>query len=184
MQLEELEANYQAFRLTSDAHQRMRTLGDLGIGLYRIGAFPVARLAFEIVINSNTSFLVRANALLELMELESSMGNRVSFERCRAMMEQNAGRLSPSSATDYQYKLGTGLTRFGQSTRARAALVAGLELAERHQLNPWYFRIEQALNELPERPEQPVPAPASELSEAPVIREMELGLQEYALSPE
>ena len=184
LQLEELEANYQAFRLTPDAHQRMRTLGDLGMGLCRIGAFQVARLAFEIVINSNTSFLVRANVLLELMDLESSMGNRVSFERCRAIMEQNVGRLSPSAATDYQYKLGTGFTRFGQLARARAAFVAGLELAERHQLNAWYFRIEHALSGLTERPQQPVPALASELSEAPVIREMELGLREYALSPE
>jgi hypothetical protein len=144
----------------------------------------VARLAYEIVISSNTSFLVRSNALLELMDLESSLGNRVSFERCRVMMEQNVGRLSPSAATDYQYKLGTGFTRFGQPTRARVAFVAGLELAERHQLNTWYFRIEQALNELTERPQQPVPALASELSEAPVIREMEVGLREYALSPE
>jgi len=99
-------------------------------------------------------------------------------------MEQNVGRLSPSAATDYQYKLGTGFTRFGQLARARAALVAGLELAERHQLNAWYFRIEHALSGLTERPQQPVPALASELSEAPVIREMELGLREYALSPE
>jgi hypothetical protein len=118
------------------------------------------------------------------MDLESSLGNRVSFERCRVMMERNVGRLSPSAATDYQYKLGTGFTRFGQATRARAAFVAGLELAERHQLNAWYFRIEQALNELTERLEQPVPTLASELSEAPVIREMEVGLREYALSPE
>jgi tetratricopeptide (TPR) repeat protein len=184
LQLEELEANYQAFLLTPDAHQRMRTLGDLGIGLCRIGAFQVARLAFEIVIHSNTSFVVRSNTLLELMDLESSIGNRVSFERCRGMIEQNVGRLSPSAATDYQYKLGTGFMRFGQLTRARAAFIGGLELAERHQLNAWYFRIEQALKQLTERPEQPVPTLASELSEAPAIREMEVGLREYALSPE
>ena len=184
LKLEELEANYQAFRLTPDAHQRMRTLGDLGIGLCRIGAFQVARLAFEIVINSNTSVVVRSNALLELMDLESSIGNRVSFERCRGMIEQNVGRLSPSAATDYQYKLGTGFMRFSQLTRARAAFMAGLELAERHQLNPWYFRLEQALKELTERPQQPVPTLASELCEAPAIREMEVGLREYALSPE
>jgi tetratricopeptide (TPR) repeat protein len=184
LQLEELEANYQAFLLTPDPHQRMRTLGDLGIGLCRIGAFQVARLAFEIVIHSNTSFVVRSNTLLELMDLESSIGNRVSFERCRGMIEQNVDRLSPSAATDYQYKLGTGFMRFGQLTRARAAFIAGLEHAERNQLNAWYFRIEQALKQLTERPEQPVPTLASELSEAPAIREMEVGLREYALSPE
>jgi len=184
LQLEELEANYQAFRLTPDAHQRMRTLGDLGIGLYRIGAYQVARVAFEIVINSNTSFVVRSNALLELMDLESTIGNRVSFERCRGMIEQAVSRLSPSMATDYHFKLGTGFQRFDQITRARTAFQAGLELAERYQLNTWYFRIEQALKELSERPQQPVPAVVSELSEAPAILEMEMGLREYALSPE
>jgi hypothetical protein len=118
------------------------------------------------------------------MDLESSIGNRVSFERCRSMIEQNVGRLSPSAATDYQYKLGTGFMRFGQLTRARAAFMAGMEHAEWHQLNAWYFRIEQALKQLTERPQQPVPILASELSEAPAIREMEVGLREYALSPE
>lgn len=184
LRLEELEANYQAFRLTPDAHQRMRTLGDLGIGLCGIGAFQAARLAFEIVINSTTSFSVRSNALLELMDLESTVGNRVSFERCRSMIEPNVGRLPPSIATDYQFKLGTGFMRFERMTRARCAFLAGLELAESHQLNTYYFRIEQALKQLAEPRQEPVAAVPSELSEAPAIVDMEMGLREYALSPE
>jgi tetratricopeptide (TPR) repeat protein len=184
LKLEELQANYQAFRLTPDAHQRMRTLGDLGSGLFRIGAYQAARLAFELVIQSNTSFVVRSNALLELMDLESTIGNRVSFERCRNMIEPNVARLSPSMATDYQFKLGTGFMRFGQPTRSKAALLAGLECAERHQLNAWYFRIEQALKELTDSPQQPEPSPVADLSEVPAIRQMEIGLREFALSPE
>ena len=183
LKLEELKANYQAFRLTPDAHQRMRTLGDLGTALCGIGAFQTARVAFEIVINSNTSFSVRSNALLELMDLESNIGNRVSFERCRSMIERNVERLPPSIAADYQYKLGTGFMRFDQMTRARSALLAGLELAETHQLNTWYFRIEQALKQLAERRQEPVVV-SSELSQSPAILEMEVGLREYALSPE
>jgi tetratricopeptide (TPR) repeat protein len=184
LKLEEVEANYQAFRLTADAHQRMRTLGDLGNGLCRIGAFKAARLAFEIVINANTSFSVRSNALVELMDLESNVGNRVSFERCRSMIEQNVERLPPSIATDYQYKLGTGFMRFGQMNRARSALLAGLAHAERHQLNTWYFKLEQALKELTPSAEPPMAVVESELSEAPAILEMEMGLREYALSSE
>jgi tetratricopeptide (TPR) repeat protein len=184
LQLEELDANYQAFRLTPDAHQRMRTLGDLGSGLVRIGAFEAARIAFQIVIDSNTSFVVRSNALLELMDLESSIGNRVSFERCRAMVEPSRAKLSPSMATDYQFKLGTGFARFGQSTRARTAFMAGLELAERHELNTWYFKLEQAVKKLAERRAEPASVLESELSESPTIREMEMGLRDYALSPE
>jgi tetratricopeptide (TPR) repeat protein len=181
LRLEELQANYSAFRLTSDSVQRMRTLGDLGIGLYRIGAFEAARVAFGIVINSDTSFVVRINALLELMDLVSSVGNRVAFERSRNVIEENSAKLSPSVTTDYHFKLGTGLARFGQPARARGAFHAALELAERHRLNAWYFRVEQAIKELAERQDQPVPAAeATELSEAPAVREMEMGLREYA----
>ena len=46
LRLEELQANYMAFRLTPDPVQRMRTLGDLGIGLYRIGALQAAPYRF------------------------------------------------------------------------------------------------------------------------------------------
>ena len=181
LKLEELQANYRAFLLTSDPLQRMRTLGDLGIGLYRIGAYDAARLAFEIVVNSNTSFVVRANALLELMDLESYAGNRVAFERCRNSVEESRVSLSPSSATDYHFKLGTGLARFGQAGRAAEAFTAGLALAETHRLNAWYFKIEQALRELASEAHEPTGAqPVSEFSGAAAVREMESGLREYA----
>ena len=88
--VEAVQANYEAFRLTEDALQRMRVLGDLGMGLKEIGAADGARIAFEIVVGARTSFLVRTNALLELMELESSVGNRMAFERRRAEAEKVA----------------------------------------------------------------------------------------------
>jgi hypothetical protein len=181
MRLEELQSNYLAFQLTPDPIQRMRTLGDLGIGLLRIGALQAARTAFDIVIKSNTSFVVRINALLELMDLESAAGNRVAFERCRSSIEGNRSDLTPAVTTDYQYKLGIGFARFGQLTRAREALTVGLELAEHHRLNAWYFTIQTALAELAERREGPPALPASSaLSQAPEVLKMELGLQEYA----
>ena len=180
LRLEELQANYTAFRLTPDPIQRMRTLGDLAIGLYRIGALQAARTAFGIVINSDASFVVRTNALLELMDMESAAGNRVAFERCRNLIETGRSSLAPSVATDYQYKLGTGFARFGQLHRAQDALKVGLQLAERHRLNAWYFKMQTALAEVAEQREQVAAPPASPLSEAPEVLEMELGLQEYA----
>jgi hypothetical protein len=85
-------------------------------------------------------------------------------------------------ATDYQYKLGMGLIRFGQAQRGRAALVEGLVLAEAHRLNAWYFKIEQALASLhgqsePQTPDRHI----SDFSAAREIREVEQGLREYAL---
>jgi tetratricopeptide (TPR) repeat protein len=183
LRLEALGAQYKAFRLSGEMPQQMRALGDLAIGLSEIGAFEAARLAFRIVADSNASVEVRANALLELMDLESSVGNRVAFERYRGAAEQYASRMSPRMSVDYQYKVGTGLARFGQAGRARTLLTSALELAERHQLNAWYFKVEEALGELAQaNDKQSTPRQVSDLSEAPVVREMEVGLREYAAS--
>ena len=183
LKLESLEAHYQAFRLSHDPQQRMRTLGDVAIGLHGIGALDAARVAFQIVVDSTAGMLVRANSLLELMDLESASGNRVAFERCRAAAEEHRSRMAPSMAVDYYYKLGLGLSRFEQAGRAHDALTAGLVLAEANGLNAWYFKIEQALGNLTKRPEyQPVESSASNLSEAPAIRQMEVELREYAAS--
>jgi tetratricopeptide (TPR) repeat protein len=179
--LEALQAHYRAFRLSTDPQQQMRTLSDLAMGFCEIGAHDAARLAFQLVISSNSKLLVRVNAVLELMELESTVGNRVAFERCRAQAEEYRVRMSPSMTVDYHYKLGRGFARFDQPGRARASLLEALALAERHRLNAWIFRVEQALAALSERQEQPTDL-ASDLSEAPAVREMELGLKEYALA--
>jgi tetratricopeptide (TPR) repeat protein len=181
LRLEALEAEYRAFRLSREMPQQMRALGNLATGLSEIGAFEAARLAFKIVIDSDAKVEVRVNALLELMDLESSLDNRVSFERYRAAAEEYRSRMSPSMSADYHYKVGTGLARFGQTARAQLSFTSGLEIAERHRLNAWYFKIEQALKELAERSDrQSQPRRASPLSEAPAVREMEIGLREYA----
>jgi tetratricopeptide (TPR) repeat protein len=187
LRMEALKAHYQAFRLTRDSLQRMRTLSDLAIDLSEIGAYDAARLAFEIVINSNTSNLVRVNALLELMDLESLAGNRVAFERCRnAVGHTNAAgqtfdSLSPGIATDFQFKLGIGLARFGQLGRAREALQAALALAEANRLNAWYFKIEQALEQLSLSQDNELEKQkALAMSEVPVIDQVMVGLREYA----
>jgi tetratricopeptide (TPR) repeat protein len=183
MRLEALEANYLAFRLSSEIPQQMRVLGDLAIELSEIGALEAARLAFQIVTESNASVEVRANANLELMDLESSVGNRVAFERYRGAAEAYRSRMSPRMSVDYYYKLAVGLARFGQAARARASFTSALELAERHQLNDWYFKIEKTIGELADRSqERSNPRQASELSHAPVVREVEIGLREYAVT--
>jgi tetratricopeptide (TPR) repeat protein len=183
--LEELQANYHAFRLASDPLLRMRILGDIGIGMLRIGAYDAARLAFQIVIDSDAKLLDRANAALELMDLESLVGNRVAFERCRSAAAGLRDRLPPSAATDYQFKLGTGFARFGQTGRAREALQQALALAEEHRLNTWYFKIEKTLEQLSAlRTSEPVHHEASESSQPPVVEEVMLGLRQYAAGAE
>jgi tetratricopeptide (TPR) repeat protein len=179
LRLESLKALYEAFRLSPDPIQKMRTLGDLGIGLAEIGASDAARVALRIVTASSANVLVRVNALIELMDIESVAGNRVAFERCRGAAEEHRERMSPSMAVDYHYKLGTGLARFGLKARARETLTAALTLAETHRLNAWYFRIEQTLNSLT-REQVQASTESAELSQDEVIDAMMVGLQEFA----
>lgn len=181
--VEAVQANYQAFVHSEDTLQRMRVLGDLGVCLRQIGAYDAARLAFEIVVKSNTSYMVRTNAVLELMELESSVGNQVAFERRRAQAEDVRDRMPPSMSADFHYKAGIGLARFGRFGRARDLLTAGLKLAETHQLNAWYFRLDSAISGLGEcEAREPEPTLlADEPGNASVVQEVAVGLRQYAL---
>ena len=138
-----LRATYEAFRLAADPLNRMRYLGDLGVELSDLGYYDVARIAFGIVVGSNTSFIIKTNARLELMEIESASGNRVAFERHRGELREVVPRMTPSMAIDYRFKAGSGLARFGQFARAREAWAEGMRLAETHHLNEWYFRLER-----------------------------------------
>jgi tetratricopeptide (TPR) repeat protein len=181
--IEAVQANYQAFRLTEDPMQRMRILGDIGVYLVELGACDAARVAFEIVLGSKTSFLVRSNAILELMELESSVGNRMAFERRRTAAEEVADRMPPSMLADFHFKAGVGLARFGQIARARALLNAGLQISETHRLNAWYFRFDKMLAQLAAgEHREPEHATNSDWSTSPVLKEVAVGLREYASS--
>jgi tetratricopeptide (TPR) repeat protein len=182
---ESVQAKYRAFQLTEDSLSRMRVLGDLGIGLLQLKAYASARLAFEIVAASNTSFIVRTNAVLELMDLESAAGNRMAFERRRAEAEGSRERMPPSMVADFQFKAGVGMARFGRFKRAREFLAAGLQLAEEHRLNVWYFRIERELKALEglEATETRQPEIATPTTVAsPVVEAVAIGLREYALT--
>jgi hypothetical protein len=179
--VEFVQANYQAFLLTEDPLQRMWILGDIGVGLVELGVYDSARMAFEIVLASGASFVVRTNAILELMEMESSVGNRVAFERRRAEAESLRERMPPSMLADFHFKAGVGLARFGQSGRARAILTAGLQISETHRLNAWYFRFDKMLVQLAAgEPREPENATVPDWSTSPVLKEVAVGLREYA----
>ncbi|MEP6571073.1 MAG: hypothetical protein ABJD11_00190 [Gemmatimonadota bacterium] len=181
LMLESLQAQFQAFEYTDDESARCRILGDLGVLLRELGATAAAQQAFAIVLKSRSSFAVRQNAQLELMDIESSQGNRVAFERRRQEVENAADRMPPSMAVDYHYKLGIGFARFGQMARARRSLADALRLAEAHALNEWYFRVERILQNLEECPElKPAPSGSAEVWETPAVAEVAAGLEQFA----
>jgi tetratricopeptide (TPR) repeat protein len=178
---EALQAVYEAFVRSPDSSQQMRILGDLGVKLRQVGALDAARTAFEIVGASNTSFMIRTNARLELMELESAVGNRLAFERLRQEATAAADKMPPSMAIDYRYKTGIGLARFDKVERARELLNEALQLAEQHRLNEWYFRLERALDGLSREIANQTTAAPAEASSTPAVQQMAAHLREYAL---
>ena len=180
--VEALLANYQAFRLTTDPLLRTRILGDLGIQLAELGHYPEARVAFDLVVSSQTSFIVRANALLELLELESAVGDRLAFERHRTAARALADRMPPSMSVDFRYKVGLGLARFGQAARARAAWQEALALAERHKLNEWYFRLERLISHMDDCSPAAYVAEPVTISAPAELAELAAGLRAYAES--
>jgi hypothetical protein len=159
----------------------MRILGDLGYGLNECGYYDAARLALEIVADSKASYLVKVNAILELMQLESAVGNRVAFERRRQQVKQFSARMTPSMQVDYCYKTAVGLARFEQVDLAVSRAREALSLAEQHGLNEWYFRIERMLDGLQRdaASASEIEAPA-EADATPAVLQMESGLREYA----
>lgn len=180
--IDALVAMYEAFLRTIDPVQRMRVLGDLGIGLADVGAVDTARLAFGIVAESSSSALLRMNARLELMALDAAAGNRLAFEQHRQAARDFAGQMPPSMACDYRFKAGRGLAAFGQSGRAQGLLKEGLAIAEAHSLNEWYFRLERAIGEVAAAtlaPASPARVQADPQGESALAR-LASGLQEYA----
>ena len=180
--VEAIQAIYRSFLLSDDLLQRTRMLGDLGVALREIGAYDAARTAFDLVLRSKTSFMVHMNAVLELMTMESALGDRMAFQRRRSEAESARGRMPPSMLADFYFKSGIGLTRFGRFERGRELLAAGRDHAEQHRLNAWYFRFERALADLARAPQaEPDPTPAVAGSPPPAIQEVASGLREFAL---
>jgi tetratricopeptide (TPR) repeat protein len=178
---EALQATYRAFKLCPDPVNQMRILGDLGYALNESGYFDAARLALEIVVASDASFHIKINAVLELMMLESAVGNRVAFERHRSQAKGLVDRMAPSTVIDYGYKTAIGLARFGQLGRAREFAQDALSLAELHGLNEWYFRIERMLASLDSAPNgNSEIKPPAEASATDSVAQMATGLREYA----
>jgi len=179
--VEALQADYEMFRLHPDPEHRMRTLGNVGLDLLQLGWHDAARTAFTIVLRSDTAVTVRLNARLELMALESAVGDSTAFERHHRVAETSRDQMPPSMQVDFLFKTASGRRRFGQPAAARAALVEAQAIAAAHDLNAWSFRTERALRDLDAAGEGGVPEPpATPRRDSPVVREVAAGLEEYA----
>jgi tetratricopeptide (TPR) repeat protein len=181
MPLEALQADYRAFELAPDSEQRLRALGNLGTDLVNLGSYDGARVAFSLVAASDAKATVRLNALVELVGIEGAVGDQAVFERHRRTAENRRDQMPPSMAVDFLFKQAAGFDRFGNRSRAHAALDEAQSLAAEHELHAWEFRIEHALQALDQSAEQRFPETApTPLRDVPVVRRVAAGLQEYA----
>ncbi|HEX2218846.1 MAG TPA: hypothetical protein VHG35_08580 [Gemmatimonadales bacterium] len=178
--VEALQADYEMFRLDPDPDNRMRTLGNVGLDLLQLGWHDAARTAFTIVLRSDAAATVRLNARLELMALESAVGDQTAFERHHRTAGAARDQMPPSMQVDFLFKTAAGRRRFGQPAAAKAALAEAQAIAEAHALHAWSFRTELVLRELDTGdPGFPEPA-ATPRRDSPVVREVAAGLEEYA----
>jgi len=83
---------------------------------------------------------------------------------------------------DFRYKVGLGLARFGQPLRARAIWEEGQEIAERHELNEWYFRLERLLAHLDDCAPELMPPARAAIERPAELAQVAAGLREYAAS--
>ena len=140
-----VRALYDAFRRTPDPIQRLRILAELGGGLAELGATDAARLAFELVATSRIGVLVRAGAYVRLMDLASSEGDRIGFERHRTAARDVAASMPPQVAVDFGFRTALGFARFGQFSRADEIWRETRELAGAHGYADMARTIEQVL---------------------------------------
>ena len=178
--VEALQADYEMFRLHPDPDHRMRTLGNVGLDLLQLGWHDAARTAFTIVLRSDTAITVRLNARLELMALESALGDFGAFERHHQVAEAARDQMPPSMEVDFLFKTASAWRRFGRPAAARTALVDAHAIAVAHSLHAWSFRTERALQDFDSACDDGVPEPATSRRDSPVVREVAAGLEEYA----
>jgi hypothetical protein len=178
---EALQADYETFLLHPDSDHRMRTLGNVGLDLVQLGWHDAARTAFTIVLRSDTTATVRLNALLELMALESAIGDPTAFERHHRVAETSRDQMPPSMQVDFLFKTASGRRRFGQPAAAKVALAEAQVIADAHGLHAWSFRTDRALRDLDAAGDSGLPEPpATPRRDSPVVREVAAGLEEYA----
>jgi tetratricopeptide (TPR) repeat protein len=141
---------WRGYGLYEDATSQLRALGDLGIVLLSLGDVAGAERALTEVVRRATLPDMIGNALIELMHCASFRRDRLGFERWRERCLEHLEETLPNVRADYHFKVGIGLARFGNYSKAEAQLQQALEIASAHGLHDQVFRIERIKNGLRE----------------------------------
>lgn len=184
LRLEALQAQHQAFEQAPDDASRRLALIQVGTLLRALGAVDAARQAFILVLSGPISFADAVAARLELLELASTLDDRVAFERHRLELRAWGGRLPPGAMVEFLMRAAVGLARFEQRGRAWQHLEEAEALVERHGLGKagWPMAQVRALLEDPGEPGRAVPTEAALSWECHEIAEVAEALQRHAAS--
>lgn len=139
---------WRAYELYEEESEQLRVLNDLGIALLSIGDVGGAERALTEVLRRERAGDNRTNSLIELMQCASFRRDRVGFERAREGCLANLETMSPNIRADYYLKVGIGLARFGNFSKAENNLRHALEIASAHELHELAFRIDKIMTEL------------------------------------
>jgi tetratricopeptide (TPR) repeat protein len=179
--IEAVAVEYQSFVLAVDDASRWRTLANLGASLAGIGEYDAARCALQVVAARSQVFDSRTNAVIELLGLASAVGDELGFRRYLREAEGRVDAMPPSMTVDFHYQAGVGMARFGHLSRARTLLATALGLAEEHQLNTWYFKVDRVMQGLAACADlDPGPPVGDAQWDTSALREVTSGLQEFA----
>jgi tetratricopeptide (TPR) repeat protein len=140
---------WNAFQLYEDEPSKLRVLLDLALTLRALGEYDAADRALHRVAEHGEREGIN-NAMIELMFVASARDDRVGFERWRERAAAREGEMTPNSRVDFYLKLGIGIARFGNMTRAADVLRGARALAAEHGLHEFEFRIERIQTGLPE----------------------------------
>lgn len=142
---------FDAYKLSRSPTQRQRMLANIAASLIRLGLYEPARDTYLVLATSAREHSLRWVARVNLLEIESLVGDRVAFERhARAL---KSASLPPHITQPFLLTIGEGLHRFGDSAAGREYVSRALAIASEHGLNHYLFESEFALRTM--RVEQP-----------------------------
>lgn len=133
---------WRAYELYEDAPSKVGVLIGLGIMLRDIGDLASAEHALRASLSAALGTEHGGNAILELMECASQRGDRFGYSRWREEARRREAEFTPSMRVDFYLKQGVAEGRFGNPVKSEELLSAAWDLAERHHLHEYVFRIE------------------------------------------
>jgi tetratricopeptide (TPR) repeat protein len=157
---EGLTLAHEALSLTTSPAEHDAVLEDIGAMFTELGLHDAARDSHLILVSTAQSKMVRATAMINLMELAGVDGMIEAFDSYARELAN--ARLSPWLRAHYLLFLGEGMSRLGRRDASEDALKEAILFAEANQIHQVSFKAQSALSTVrasarPSKPFAPTP---------------------------